>query len=118
MQEERKEASEGKQSIRDRWRKGFFGSFAYFTDHVIFRFNQPVDWLAAHVAEEWGYPYLSGTEAEVLSQIECRILKLMAQGLSEVEMAQLLGLPEMTISDSILELKRKLPMHRPGRYSE
>ena len=40
-------------AIRQRWPRGIFGYLAYVTDHVIFRFNSPVDWSQAMADDIW-----------------------------------------------------------------
>ena len=49
-------APETPASIRHRWPPGIFGGLGYLHDHVIFRFNHPVDWPQAMAAEIWHVP--------------------------------------------------------------
>lgn len=38
--------------MRSRWPAGRWGAFSYFIDHVIYRFQEPVDWIGMAAAEE------------------------------------------------------------------
>lgn len=43
-------------SVRHRWPLGLFGFLRYFTDHVLYRFDWPVDWPQAMADEVFFVP--------------------------------------------------------------
>ena len=97
-------------SLRSRWPKGFIGTLAYFTDHVICRYKRPVDWPALYAMEELfvpGYPVWSGDFA-VLNDDEEAVFKLLGEGSSIEPIRVKLGMTEEQLEKHLGRLKQKL----------
>ena len=103
-----KRGFEQKVSIRNRWPQGLIGSFQYFTDHVVCRYERPVDWTGLHALEEAfvpGYPVFAGGFA-VLNDGEEAVFKLLGKE-GKVEPVRVkLGLTEEELQKHLSGLKR------------
>lgn len=72
-----------------------------------------------HIAERLANLSVRGDDSpqSLLEEREVEIFKLMAQGLTNVEIADKLGLSAKTISNTSQTIKEKLGMHRPAEIT-
>lgn len=106
----RKRGEEQKESVRHRWPKGIAGTLRYFTDHVLCRYQRPVDWLGMQALEEAfapGYPVFAGGFA-VLNEDEEAVFKLLGEGSSTEPIRVKLGMTEQELEKTLSRLKQKL----------
>lgn len=98
-------------SLRSRWPKGVIGAFRYFTDHVIYRYQRPVDWMALYAMEEAfmpGYPVWAGGFA-ILNDDEEAVFKLLGEEGGSTEPIRVkLGMTEVQIEKHLGRLKQML----------
>lgn len=79
----------GGDSVRGNWPPGVLGWLAYFSDHVLFGFARPVDWMGMKLLEDTGhgFPIFANGSGLVLFGDELDVFKLIAQGRQNSEIA-------------------------------
>jgi DNA-binding CsgD family transcriptional regulator len=96
--------------LRRRWPPGPLGWLSYVTDHVLFGFDTPVDWLAVRLADDYGYgpPSFMTSASASLNDHELALFRGIVDDVSPAVLAYRLGLAEEALARSIDALERKL----------